>query len=160
MSYSTHLFLNHTWRCTMPKDTGFAVDSNWKWYRKWLYFHTREITISCQILNVRSYTLYPPLLYSIQYITVIGKISIQSILLFVALQWRNNGRGGVSNYQPHHCLLNRLFRRTSKKTSLACVRGIHRWTVNSPHKWPVTRKFFHFMTSSWVCQIYIHALYN
>ena len=24
--------------------------------------------------------------------------------------------------------------------SLAFVRGIHRWPVNSPHKWPVTRK--------------------
>ena len=27
-------------------------------------------------------------------------------------------------------------------TSLAFVRGIHRWPVNSPHKWPVTRKMF------------------
>ena len=24
--------------------------------------------------------------------------------------------------------------------SLAFVKGIHRWMVNSPHKWPVTRK--------------------
>ena len=29
-------------------------------------------------------------------------------------------------------------------TSLAFVRGIHRGPVNSPHKWPVTRKMFHF----------------
>ena len=28
--------------------------------------------------------------------------------------------------------------------SLACVRGIHRWPVISPHKWPVTRKMFPF----------------
>ena len=28
--------------------------------------------------------------------------------------------------------------------SLAFVRGIHRWPVNSPHKWPVTRKMFPF----------------
>ena len=28
--------------------------------------------------------------------------------------------------------------------SLAFVRKIHRWTVNSPHKWPVTRKMFPF----------------
>ena len=26
--------------------------------------------------------------------------------------------------------------------SLAFVWGIHRWPVNSPHKWPVTRKMF------------------
>ena len=31
-------------------------------------------------------------------------------------QWRHNGRDGVSNYQPHECLLNCLFRRRSKKT--------------------------------------------
>ena len=28
--------------------------------------------------------------------------------------------------------------------SLAFVRGIDRWPVNSPHKWPVTRKMFPF----------------
>ena len=28
--------------------------------------------------------------------------------------------------------------------SLAFVRGIHRWPVNSPHKWPVSRKIFPF----------------
>ena len=38
--------------------------------------------------------------------------------------------------------------------SLAFVRGINRGTVNSPHKWPVTRKMFPFddviMIESWV----------
>ena len=29
-------------------------------------------------------------------------------------------------------------------TSLAFVREIHRWPVNSPYKWPVTRKMFPF----------------
>ena len=33
------------------------------------------------------------------------------------LQWRYNGRDGVSNHQPHDCLFNRLYRRRSKKTS-------------------------------------------
>ena len=33
-----------------------------------------------------------------------------------ALQWRHNERDGVQN-QPHECLLNRLFRRRSKKAS-------------------------------------------
>ena len=70
---------------------------------------------------------------------------LRSIL---TLEWRHNGRDGVSNHQPHHCLLNRLFRRGSKKhqssASLAFVLGIHRWPVNSPHKWQVTRKMFPF----------------
>ena len=32
------------------------------------------------------------------------------------LQWRHNGLDCVSYHQPQHCLLNRLFRRRSKKT--------------------------------------------
>ena len=32
---------------------------------------------------------------------------------------------------------------------LIFVREIHRWPVNSPHKGPVTRKYFHLMMSSW-----------
>ena len=65
-----------------------------------------------------------------------------------SLEWRHNGRDSVSNHQPHVCILNRLFRRRSKKTSnsasLAFARGIQRWPVNSRHKWPVTRKMFPF----------------
>ena len=52
-----------------------------------------------------------------------------------SLRWRHNGRDSVSNHQPHHCLLNRLFGRRSKKTS-----NFRREPTNSPHKWPVTRK--------------------
>ena len=37
-----------------------------------------------------------------------------SWFLIQTLQWRHNGRDGVSNHQPHECLLNRLFRRRSK----------------------------------------------
>ena len=35
-------------------------------------------------------------------------------------------------------------RKHQSSASLAFVRGIHRWPVNSPHKWPVTRKLFPF----------------
>ena len=41
----------------------------------------------------------------------------------VPLRWRHNGCDSVSNHQPHHCLLNRLFRRRSKKTSKLRVTG-------------------------------------
>ena len=65
-----------------------------------------------------------------------------------SLHWRHDEHDGVSNYQPHDCLLNRLFRCRSKKhqssASPAFVCGIHRWPVNSPHKRPVTRKIFPF----------------
>ena len=35
-------------------------------------------------------------------------------------------------------------RKHQSSASLAFVRGINRWPVNSPHKWPVTRKMFPF----------------
>ena len=64
------------------------------------------------------------------------------------LQWRHNDHGGVSNHQPHDCLLNRVFRRRSKKTSKLRVTGLCAGNspgpVNSPHKGPVTRKMFPF----------------
>ena len=41
-----------------------------------------------------------------------------------SLQWRYNGRDGVSNHQLHDCLLNRLFGRRSKKTPKLRVTGL------------------------------------
>ena len=77
----------------------------------------------------------------------------------IALQWRHafNRCDGVSNHQRLNSLLNRLFRRRSKKTqssaSLASVSGIHRRQLNSPHKGPVTRKMFRFdgVIINWFC---------
>ena len=52
------------------------------------------------------------------------------------------------NHQPRDCVLNRLFRRRSKKTSKLRVTGLCAGnspaTVNSPHKGPVTRKMLPF----------------
>ena len=41
-----------------------------------------------------------------------------------SLQWHHNGHDGISNHQPHHCLLNRLFGHRSKETSKLCVTGL------------------------------------
>ena len=69
-------------------------------------------------------------------------------LLILALHWRRNDHYDVSNHQPYGCLLNRLFRRRSKKTSKLHVTGLFVGNspgpVNSPHKGPVTRKMFPF----------------
>ena len=71
----------------------------------------------------------------------------QSTMLW-SLQWRHNGHDGVSNHQPRGCLLNRLFRRRSKKTPKLRVTGLcvgnSPGPVYSSHKGPVTRKMFPF----------------
>ena len=55
-----------------------------------------------------------------------------------SLQWRHNEHYGVSNHRGLVCLLKRLFRHTSKKTSKLHVTGLCGWN----------RKYFHLMTSS------------
>ena len=64
----------------------------------------------------------------------------------LSLQWRHNGRNDVSNHQRHHCLLSRLFRHRSEKTSKLRVTGL--CTGNLPVTdgpvTPVTRKMFSF----------------
>ena len=46
-----------------------------------------------------------------------------------ALQWRHNEHDGVSNYQPHHCLLNCLFKAQIKEN------------IKAPRRWPLCGEF-------------------
>ena len=74
--------------------------------------------------------------------------SDMTVFIRRSLHWRHNDLDGVSNHQPHGCLLNRLFRRRSKKTSKLRVTGLFVGNsprpMNSPHKGPVTRKLLPF----------------
>ena len=72
----------------------------------------------------------------------------------LTLQWRYNRHDGVSNPRPHHCLLNRLLRCRSKKTSKLPITGPlcgkfigDRWIPRT--KGQQRGKCFHLMTSSW-----------
>ena len=40
------------------------------------------------------------------------------------IQWCHNEHDGISNHQPHDCLLNCLFGHRSKKTSKLCIIGL------------------------------------
>ena len=71
------------------------------------------------------------------------------IVNITQLQWRHTERNAVSNHRLSCCLFSRLFRLTSNKTSKSplhwpFVRGIHRSSVESPHKGAVTPKPFPF----------------
>ena len=74
--------------------------------------------------------------------------------IFQSLQWHHNGPDCVSNHQPHHCLLNRLFEAQIKEN------------IKAPRHWPLRGEFtgdrwiprtngqwrgncFYLMTSSW-----------
>ena len=92
--------------------------------------------------------------------TIIGRIqyaNITNVNLFIplaTLQWRHNGLDSVSNDQPHHCLLSRLFGRRSKETSKRRVTGLcvgDRWIPRTNGQ--LRGKCFHLMTSSWFVAI-------
>ena len=57
-------------------------------------------------------------------ISVINLRRSRFIMGSPTLQWRHNERDGFSNHQLHGCLLNRSFRRKSKKTSKLRVTGL------------------------------------
>ena len=82
--------------------------------------------------------------------------------LLVPLHWRHDDHDGVSNHQPHGCLLNRFGRR-SKKTSKLRVTGFcvgnSPGPVNSPHKGPLTRKMFPFDDVIMVVKDQLHRIY-
>ena len=52
-----------------------------------------------------------------------GTIQTQRQSVVHSLRWCHNELDGISDHQPHDCLLNLLFRRRSKKTSKLCVTG-------------------------------------
>ena len=78
------------------------------------------------------------------------------LIVFISdyLQWRHNGRDCVSNRQPHDCLLSRLLKCISKKTSKLRFTGLCAGNSSATGKFPAemasnAEKCFHVLTSSW-----------
>ena len=95
------------------------------WQILLIVFLFRTCVILCFMLTLSPYTCFMWNLDSSE------KSKIWwCIIHFSPLQWRHNGRYSVSNHQPHDYLLNRLFRRRSKKTSKLRATGL--CAVNSP----------------------------
>ena len=151
--------LIHSRTSTIPDFNGTAVEIR----GVWLLTHTFGIEVTpCSIetlsalnrcnISMLCHQKRGICQYSIWWRLTLALVAIKTIHVFKinawwvnttmdtvwTLQWRHNERDGVSNHQCHACFLKRLFRRRSKKhqisASLAFVRGIQRWPVNSPHK--------------------------
>ena len=83
-----------------------------------------------------------------------GMIATGSRIIATALLWRHNGCGGVSNQQPHDCLLNHFCRRRSNETSKLRVTGLCAGNSPGTGEFPAqmasnVENVFNFMTSSW-----------
>ena len=65
------------------------------------------------------------------------------------LRWRHNGCDSVSNHQHQDCLLNRLFRHRSKKTSKLRVTGLYAGNSPGTGEFPAQRFSKAENVSSW-----------
>ena len=72
-------------------------------------------------------------------------------IVALSLRWRHKERDGVSNHQIHDCLLNRLFRRRSKKyqSSASLVTG-QRWIPRTLGQWRGNASIWWRLHGPWV----------
>ena len=68
-----------------------------------------------------------------------SELKYHRLLFNTPLQWRHNEHDHVSNHQPHDCLLKRLFRRRSKKTSKLRVTGLCEGNSSVTSEFPAQR---------------------
>ena len=87
--------------------------------------------------NNHSYSLKNIYTFWIESVCFIPSLSLHQ-MWYLIITVTAYERNGISYRQPHDSLLNRLFRRRSKKTSK--LRAIGLCAGNSPAKRPVTRK--------------------
>ena len=133
-----------------PFPDWFCVRSTKQWFRNWLPKNVMQsmilaydniVPLKCPYKSGNVY------LFDLSFRVWTSKSSAR-IWRGVSLQWRHKDHDSVSNHQPHGSLLNRLFRRRSKKTSKLRVTGLcvgnSPGPVDSPNKWPLTRKMFPF----------------
>ena len=140
----------------------------------WSTLHDSKLTPGNRLnINISSYQYRIPIIKirrSGDRLIFIMEITIPGKTVFIlrrgplpwpisTLRWRHNGRDGVSNHQPA-IVYSTVYSdadqgKHQSSVSLAFVRGHHRGPVQSPHKWPVTRKMFPFddviMKSQEIC---------
>ena len=75
-------------------------------------------------IRVSHFTDYRAFLQNLNHANNNQSFGLLAFMPATTLQWRHNEQYGVSNHQPHDCLLNRLFKRRSKKTSKPRVTGL------------------------------------
>ena len=67
------------------------------------------------------------------------------------LQWRHDEHDGISNHQPHDCLLKRLLMHRSKKTSKLCITSLCEGNSPVTGEFPAQRASNAENVSIWWC---------
>ena len=123
--------VSYTFRVTswLPQSQRYKKLITWFTGRRWYNNIAKQNKFKQTCVLYWTYCTYNSKLLECSYNSSTARSTTQYILT-LRLQWRHNARDSVSNHQPHDCLLNRLFRRRSKKTSKLRVTGL--CTGNSP----------------------------
>ena len=115
--------------------------TNWHhWFKWWLVandepaqwrIHTRHLVWMSELYNFRKSRCFKRQISIYMNIRIIlTENEMYSprcywwLIAWFSLHWRHNGHDSVSNRQAHDCLLYRLFRRWSKKTSKLRATGL------------------------------------
>ena len=126
------------------KIKGWNLWPNFESFLHKIWFPVNYLDFPCNIDG-------PPPYFSM-HVAVIQCIILHRLWLpFVvhALLWRHNDDDGVSNHQPHGCLLNRLFRRRSKKISKLRVTGLCAGNSPGTGEFPAQRACYAENVSIW-----------
>ena len=118
--------------------TMFAISKHWKWrVIWWLFGHQWELKLS----------LWQPVLLPL----IIHEVTVGPLgnsILSSRKHYDDVKMGTMASQITSLTIVYSTVysgadqRKHQSSASLAFVRGIHRGPVNSPHKWPVTRKMF------------------
>ena len=125
-----------------------ALDCICHWWRRicqceaYRIVTTNQQLMHCRLMEFYRFTLFNQLPLRVSHFMIDAPrskgnwdVGLYNLHLVLSLQWRHNGRDCVSNHQSHDCLLSRLFRRRSKKTSKLRVTGL------CAGNWSVTGEF-------------------
>ena len=147
-----HIFAAFSCPCSMLNT---CLRSNvWKYRRDFIAAAKRDVTWEPWCLKSLAHVLFiQKFVHALWNVGTIYYPFVKGILRWRSdfrhtLQWRHNGRDSVS-ITSLTIVYSIVYpdadqRKHQSSASLAFVRGIHRGPVNSPHKWPVTRKMFPF----------------
>ena len=130
---------------TEPKQTycPWTLRSKFQWNftSKYGYFPSRQCIKKCCLQGGSHFCCGSILFKQIPRKTISGLASSLNVFSWVfchrmgnvdsvhTLQWRHNERNGISNHQPHDCLLNPLFKVQIKEN------------IKAPRHWPLCGEF-------------------
>ena len=114
-------FTTHSCFRSSPLTLTYTVNRLVEWYEPWACVLDYFILYFRLFQNI---ILYPLWWFNLCLREQIASRILRFPKLSTSLQWRHNERVGVSNPQPHDCLLNRSFRHRWKKTSRLRVTGL------------------------------------